>query len=58
MDEKDPATVMAPFQFDRDPDLSKLRIGYDERAPQALVDKLRELGAEPHTGTSGIRGYN
>lgn len=47
VDEKDPATVMAPFQFDRNPDLSKLRIGYDERAPEALVATLRELGADP-----------
>jgi Asp-tRNA(Asn)/Glu-tRNA(Gln) amidotransferase A subunit family amidase len=47
VDEKDPATVMAPFQFDRNPDLSKLRIGYDERAPQEFLTTLRELGADP-----------
>jgi Asp-tRNA(Asn)/Glu-tRNA(Gln) amidotransferase A subunit family amidase len=53
-DEKDPATVTAPFHFDRKIDLSKLRIGYDvgtggnnPGAPQAVVDKLRELGAKP-----------
>jgi Asp-tRNA(Asn)/Glu-tRNA(Gln) amidotransferase A subunit family amidase len=52
-DEKDPATVTAPFHFDRKIDLSKLRIGYDLNAtatnpgPQAVVDKLRELGAKP-----------
>ncbi|HWP02104.1 MAG TPA: amidase, partial [Gemmatimonadaceae bacterium] len=45
-DEKDPATVTAPFQYERSPDLRRYRIGYDERAPQALLDKLRELGAE------------
>ncbi|MGD8276819.1 MAG: amidase [Gemmatimonadota bacterium] len=45
--EKDPATLTAPFRFDRDPDLSTLRIGYDERAPEAFVAKLRELGADP-----------
>ena len=53
-DEKDPATVTAPFHFDRKVDLSKLRIGYDvgtggnnQRAPQAVIDKLKELGAKP-----------
>jgi Asp-tRNA(Asn)/Glu-tRNA(Gln) amidotransferase A subunit family amidase len=45
-DEKDPATVTAPFQYERSPDLRRYRIGYDERAPQAFLDKLRELGAE------------
>ena len=50
-DEKDPATVTAPFRFDRNVDLKKLRIGYDDRAanqggaPMAVVEKLRELGA-------------
>ncbi|HEX7122176.1 MAG TPA: amidase [Gemmatimonadaceae bacterium] len=46
-DEKDPATVTAPFQFTRTPDLSRLRIGYDDDAPEAFVNKLRELGAQP-----------
>lgn len=46
VDENDPATVTAPFQFERNPNLSKYRIGHDERAPQELLDKLRELGAE------------
>ena len=52
-DEKDPATVTAPFRFDRKVDWSKLRIGYDlgtvtanNPGPQAVVDKLRELGAQ------------
>jgi Asp-tRNA(Asn)/Glu-tRNA(Gln) amidotransferase A subunit family amidase len=49
-DEKDPATVTAPFRFERKVDWSKLRIGYDEgtgqnAAPMAVVEKLRELGA-------------
>ncbi len=46
-DAKDPATVTAPFQFTRDIDLAKLRIGYDERAPQEFVGALRALGAAP-----------
>ena len=46
-DEKDPATVTAPFQWERKIDLSRLRIGYDDRAPEAFVAKLRELGASP-----------
>ncbi|HSL70439.1 MAG TPA: amidase, partial [Longimicrobiales bacterium] len=46
-DEKDPATVMAPFQFERNADLRKFRIGYDDRAPKEFVDQLRELGADP-----------
>ena len=47
VDEKDPATVMAPFQFDRKIDLRKLRIGFDDRAPREFVDALRALGADP-----------
>ncbi len=46
-DEKDPATLTAPFDFERAPDLSALRIGFTEDAPEAFVDKLRELGADP-----------
>ena len=46
-DEKDPATLTAPFNFERAPDLSALRIGFTEDAPEAFVDKLRELGADP-----------
>ncbi|MGH7501963.1 MAG: amidase [Longimicrobiales bacterium] len=58
-DEKDPSTVTAPFAFERKADLSRLRIGYDDEAPQAFVDKLRELGADPgpipaRPETSGI----
>ena len=33
-DEKDPATVTAPFHFDRNIDLTNVRIGYDDRARQ------------------------
>ena len=47
VDEKDPSTVMAPFQFDRNIKLASLRIGVDAQAPKAFVDKLRELGANP-----------
>jgi len=46
-DEKDPSTLTAPFRFERAPDLSALRIGFTEDAPEAFVDKLRELGADP-----------
>jgi Asp-tRNA(Asn)/Glu-tRNA(Gln) amidotransferase A subunit family amidase len=58
-DEKDPATVTAPFQFDRNADLRKYRIGFDERAPKEFLDKLRELGADlkpmpERPGTQGL----
>ena len=66
-DEKDPATVTAPFRFDRKIDLSKLRIGYDvgtnpqNAAPEAVIAKLRELGAQlkpmpPRPSSQGISG--
>ena len=66
-DEKDPATVTAPFRFDRKIDLSKLRIGYDvgtnpqNAAPEAVIAKLRELGAQlkpmpPRPNVQGISG--
>lgn len=45
-DEKDPATVTAPFRFERKVDFSKLRIGFDDGSPAAVVAKLRELGAQ------------
>lgn len=47
VDEKDPSTVMTPFQFDRSIRLASLRIGVDPNAPKELVDKLRELGMQP-----------
>ncbi len=46
-DEKDPATLTTPFSFQRNPDLSTFRIGYDEDAPEAFVAALRALGADP-----------
>jgi hypothetical protein len=36
-----------PFQFRRDIDVSSLRIGIDDQAPEELVSKLRELGMKP-----------
>ncbi|MEE2668615.1 MAG: amidase [Gemmatimonadota bacterium] len=60
-DSKDPATLTAPFRFERRPDLSRMRIGYTEDAPEAFVGKLRELGADPkpmaelpESGSSGL----
>jgi Asp-tRNA(Asn)/Glu-tRNA(Gln) amidotransferase A subunit family amidase len=62
VDAKDPSTVMTPFHFDRNIDLSKLRIGVDpgrpspdasrpnladSGAPAELVAKLRALGMNP-----------
>jgi Asp-tRNA(Asn)/Glu-tRNA(Gln) amidotransferase A subunit family amidase len=49
VDEKDPSTLTMPFQFRRDIDLSSLRIGVDDQAPEELVNKLRELGMKPVT---------
>ncbi|HJU75384.1 MAG TPA: amidase [Gemmatimonadaceae bacterium] len=49
VDEKDPSTVMTPFQFDRKTKLASLRIGVDPNAPKELVDKLRDLGMQPVT---------
>ena len=47
VDEKDPSTVMAPFQFSRTIALASLRIGVDPNAPKELVAALRELGVKP-----------
>ena len=47
VDPADPSTLTAPFDFDRSPDLSKLRIGYDRSAPKTMLDVLRTLGADP-----------
>jgi Asp-tRNA(Asn)/Glu-tRNA(Gln) amidotransferase A subunit family amidase len=47
VDEKDPSTVMTPFQFDRKVSLASLRIGVDPNAPKEFVDKLKELGMQP-----------
>ncbi len=46
-DEKDPATLTTPFRFNRNADLSAYRIGHDEDAPEAFLEALRALGAEP-----------
>jgi Asp-tRNA(Asn)/Glu-tRNA(Gln) amidotransferase A subunit family amidase len=53
-DEKDASTVTAPFQWERNADLSKFRIGVDETSGVndgnraqfgAFLDRLRSLGA-------------
>ncbi len=49
VDEKDPSTVMMPFQFNRSIDLAALRIGVDDQAPPELINKLRDLGMKPVT---------
>ena len=46
-DEKDPASLTTPFRFERSPDLSAIRIGYTEDAPESFLETLRELGADP-----------
>jgi Asp-tRNA(Asn)/Glu-tRNA(Gln) amidotransferase A subunit family amidase len=61
VDEKDPSTVTAPFHFDRNISLAKLRIGVDPNAPKEVVAKLRELGARlrdvgPRPTVAGIGG--
>lgn len=43
--DKDPASLTAPFVFDRNADLSSYRIGFTEDAPEAFLQKLGELGA-------------
>ena len=55
-DEKDPATLTTPFNFDRNLDLSTLSIGYDEQAPEAFVEALRTLGADPKPMTEMPQG--
>ena len=46
-DEKDPASLTTPFRFDRAPDLSALRIGFTDDAPETFLATLRDLGADP-----------
>ncbi|MDX1394713.1 MAG: amidase [Gemmatimonadota bacterium] len=46
-DEKDPASLTAPFRFDRAPDLSAVRIGFADDAPETFLAGLRDLGANP-----------
>jgi Asp-tRNA(Asn)/Glu-tRNA(Gln) amidotransferase A subunit family amidase len=60
-DEKDPSTVTAPFRFDRNVNLSRVRIGFDANSPEPVVQKLRELGAQlvdmpARPSTAGISG--
>ena len=55
-DEKDPSTLTTPFRFQRNPDLSSFRIGFDEDAPEAFVEALRSLGANPQPITGVPRG--
>ena len=47
VDPKDPSTVTTPFHYDRAITLASVRIGVDANAPKELVEKLRELGANP-----------
>ena len=65
VDEKDPSTITAPFQYDRGIDLRALRIGVDANAPAPLVNGLRalgmeprEIGARPSLATMGGSGLN
>jgi Asp-tRNA(Asn)/Glu-tRNA(Gln) amidotransferase A subunit family amidase len=44
--EKDPATITAPFVFDRSANLGTLRIGFDEDAPDSFLRTLSDLGAD------------
>ena len=46
-DEKDPASLTTPFRFDHAPDLSAMRIGYTEDAPESFVEALNGMGADP-----------
>ncbi len=46
VDEKDPSTLTTPFEFRPRPDLSGLRIGYQDDAPEEFLAILQELGAE------------
>ena len=55
-DERDPATLTAPFVFERLPYLADLRIGYTDSAPETFVAKLRELGADPRPMAELPRG--
>jgi Asp-tRNA(Asn)/Glu-tRNA(Gln) amidotransferase A subunit family amidase len=59
VDEKDPATVMAPFQWERRPNVSSYRIAFADDAPEPFLAKLRSLGAtltpmKPRPSSSGL----
>jgi Asp-tRNA(Asn)/Glu-tRNA(Gln) amidotransferase A subunit family amidase len=43
--EKDPASITAPFRFDRNADLTRYDIGYDDSAPEEFLEQLGALGA-------------
>lgn len=45
--EKDPSTITAPFRFDPDLDLSSVRVGFTEDAPESFLEQLESLGARP-----------
>jgi len=45
--ERDPASLTAPFGFDRDLDPASVRIGYAPDAPEPLLRALADLGADP-----------
>ncbi len=47
VDETDPSTITMPFQYDRNIDVSSLRIGVDNNAPKEFVDGLRAIGVQP-----------
>ena len=55
-DEKDPASLTAPFAFTRTPELSDLRIGHTPDAPEAFLEGLRHLGADPRPMSALPRG--
>lgn len=45
-DEKDPSTITMPFEFERNIDLKRVRIGFDTTAPQSFIEALRKMGAD------------
>jgi len=62
-DAKDPSTVTTPFEFRRLANLSGIRVGYAENAPEEFVASLAEMGAQvavlppmPTVGATGSFG--
>jgi Asp-tRNA(Asn)/Glu-tRNA(Gln) amidotransferase A subunit family amidase len=45
--DRDPASLTAPFAFDRDLDLGAVQIGYTADAPESFLRALASLGADP-----------
>ena len=43
--EKDPASLTAPFVFDRNANLATMHIGYTDDAPEGFLEELTQLGA-------------